>query len=200
MRVRRPHHCRLNGILALLAVWLMAGVPAIGADDFDAVVAPVIARRCLGCHNPTDKKAGLDLSSAKTAIAGGESGTVLVPGKANESLLWEKVSQDEMPPKKPLAEIEKQVLKRWIEAGANWGADPIDPFKYTSDTRGGYDWWSLKPLKRPGTPHTSADTWARNGIDHFVLAALEAKGLKPSPAADRRTLIRRLTFDLLGLP
>lgn len=173
---------------------------AARADDFDTVVAPLLARKCLGCHNATDKKGGLDLSSAKTALSGGDSGAVFVPGKPAESLLSEKVSRDEMPPKKPLADEEKQVLHRWIAAGAKWGADPIDLFKYTSATRAGYDWWSLKPLQRPALPKVADEAWASHPIDRFVLAGLEARGLMPSPAADKRTLIRRLSFDLWGLP
>src|SRR5579859_8116741 len=109
-----------HGVCLLL--WVMGAVLAAmpqtaRGDDFDTVVAPLLARHCLGCHNATDKKGGLNLSSAKTAIAGGESGVAFVPGKPDESLLWEKVSQHEMPPKKPLAEEEKQLLKRWIADG-----------------------------------------------------------------------------------
>jgi len=170
------------------------------ADDFDKIVAPLVARQCLGCHNATDKKGGLNLASGKAALAGGDSGPAFVPGNVAESLLWEKVSQNEMPPKKPLADDEKQILKRWIASGAKWGSDPIDPFKFSSATRAGYDWWSLKPLIRPALPNVANAEWSGHPIDRFVLAGLEARGLKPSPVADKRTLIRRLSFDLLGLP
>lgn len=174
--------------------------PAVRADGFDTVVAPLIAKKCLACHNATEKKGGLDLSSAKPAFAGGESGVVLVPEKPEESLLWEKVSQDEMPPKTPLGAADKQIIQRWIAAGAKWGTDPIDVFRYTSDSRAGYDWWSLQPIRRPAAAKVADEVWPRNPIDRFVLEALEARGLKPSPPADKRTLIRRLSFDLLGLP
>jgi hypothetical protein len=179
---------------------VVAGAPASGADDFDAVVAPLLARQCLGCHNATDRKGGLNLSTAKTALVGGDSGAAVVPGKPDDSLLWERISQDEMPPKKPLADGEKQVLRRWIAGGARWGSDPIDLFRYTSASRAGYDWWSLQPVARSAEPKVKNEAWIRTPIDRFVLAALEARGLAPSPAADRRTLIRRLSFDLLGLP
>jgi hypothetical protein len=174
--------------------------PAVRADDFDTVVAPLLARKCLGCHNAGDKKGGLNLASAAAARAGGEGGEVVVPGKPEESLLWEKVSQNEMPPKKPLGDDEKKILRRWIADGAKWGTDPIDLFKYTSATRAGYDWWSLRPLKRPDLPAGTDDAQLRNPIDRFILAGLRAKELRLSPEADKRTLIRRLSFDLLGLP
>ncbi len=187
--------------LLLFAGFVVAAfAPAAKADDFDTVVAPLLARKCLGCHNATDKKGGLNLAASKAALAGGESGPAFVPGKLDESLLWEKISQNEMPPKKPLAEDEKEILNRWISGGAKWGSDPIDLFKYSSATRAGYDWWSLKPLRRPALPKVADEGWARYPLDQFVLAGLEARGLKPSPVADKRTLIRRLSFDLLRSP
>ena len=188
----------LTGLM--IAALDAATLPAANADDFDTIVAPLFAGKCLTCHNATDKKGGLDLSSATRALDGGDGGKVIVPSKPDESLLWERVAENEMPPKKPLADEEKQILKRWIAAGAKWGTDPIDALRYTSSTRAGYDWWSLKPVKRPILPNVTDEGWTRNPIDRFVLASLEAKGLRPSPQADKRTLIRRLTFDLLGLP
>src|SRR5262249_25545033 len=140
------------------------------------------------------------LASAAAARAGGESGAAIVPEKPEESLLWEKVSQNEMPPKKPLDDSEKKILERWIAGGAKWGTDPIDLFKYTSATRAGYDWWSLRTLQPPRLPDFTGETQIRNPIDRFVLAVLKEKGLRFSPEADKRTLYRRLSFDLLGLP
>jgi hypothetical protein len=170
------------------------------AADFDADVAPILAKRCLSCHNGSDRKGGLDLSGKKSALAGGDSGPAIVAGKPDESLFWERVSQDEMPPKKPLPEPEKKALRDWLAGGAAWGTDPIDPFRYTSDNRAGYDWWALQPVRRPELPSVRNLTWCANDLDRFILAALEEKGLTPNGPADRRTLIRRLSFDLLGLP
>jgi mono/diheme cytochrome c family protein len=192
-------HFRGADRVVFIAVWILLS-SAVRADDFDAVVAPLLARKCLGCHNATDKKGGLNLASATAARAGGESGEIIVAEKPEESLLWEKVSQNEMPPKKPLANDEKEILRRWLAGGAKWGTDPIDLFKYTSATRAGYDWWSLRPLKRPELPSGTDDGQVRNPIDRFILAGLRARGLRLSPEADKRTLIRRLSFDLLGLP
>src|SRR5581483_10133294 len=91
-------------------------------------------------------------------------------------------------------------LRRWIADGAEWGTPEIDPFLVTTERRAGYDWWSLRPVRKPEPPPVRDVAWTRNAIDRFILARLEARGLGPAPEADRRTLIRRLYFDLTGLP
>jgi len=199
---------RLAGLMALL---LAAGTstnawsqqPAAGDAEavkrFDTQIAPLLAGRCLACHSGQEKKGELDLARLESAMAGGESGKALVPGKLAESLLWEKVAGDEMPPKKPLTAAEKELLKKWIADGARWGTTPIDPFRYTSDLRAGYDWWALKPIVR-AEPPKGESKWARSPIDRFVEVRLQERGLAPSPEAERGTLVRRLTFDLWGLP
>jgi Protein of unknown function (DUF1553)/Protein of unknown function (DUF1549)/Concanavalin A-like lectin/glucanases superfamily/Planctomycete cytochrome C len=189
---------------AICAISLLCGglsLSALAADpDFDRQIAPILASRCLDCHNGAEKKGGLDLNQVKTAEAGGDSGKVLSPGKLSESLLWERIDKSEMPPKKPLPENERGAIQAWIAAGAKWGTSPIDPYKYTTSVRAGYDWWSLQPLVAPALPPISDSNWVKSPIDAFVLAKLQARGLAPSPPADRRTLIRRLYFDLIGLP
>ncbi len=105
-----------------------------------------------------------------------------------------------MPPKRPLAANEKSLLREWIAGGAPWGTTPIDRMRYTTSTRAGYDWWSLQPVEPREPPVVRDASWPRDAIDRFVLAKLEAAGLTPAPPADRRTLIRRLSFDLIGLP
>jgi hypothetical protein len=186
--------------LALVAAIVPTDLSSARGDDFDGVIAPLLAVRCLECHNHTEKKGGLDLSAEKTALDGGDSGPVIVPGKLEDSLLWERVANREMPPKNPLSDAEQKVIRQWIAAGAKWGTDPIDPFRFTTEHRAGYDWWSLQPVKRPTLPEVADKSWEQNPIDRFVLAGLAAKGLAPSAPADKRTLIRRLSFDLLGLP
>ena len=178
---------------------------ACAADEpavkFDREIAPLLVRRCLDCHSGTEKKGGLDLSRVESVTKGGESGAAIVPGKAAESLLWQRVRDGEMPPKKPLPKEEVELLKRWIDSGAKWGTSPIDPFAFTTAARAGYDWWSLQPVKRPVLPKLkNQKSKIENPIDAFVIARLEHEGLTPSPSADKRTLIRRLSFDLLGLP
>jgi Protein of unknown function (DUF1553)/Protein of unknown function (DUF1549)/Planctomycete cytochrome C len=173
------------------------------ADDagtFDRSVAPILVRRCLDCHSGGDPKGKLDLSRRAQAIQGGKGGPAVVPGKPEESSLWERVESGEMPPKVALPAEEKRLIRDWIASGAGWGTDPIDPYQATSSRRGGRDWWSLQPVRRVEPPQVTRKDWPRTPIDRFVLRKLEAEGLAPRPEADRRTLIRRLRFDLTGLP
>jgi hypothetical protein len=197
--------------LSGLEIWRGDGpVPAPGAPPkrdtaearhFDSAVAPVLSRHCLECHNGSDAKGGLDLSAEARAFAGGDQGKAIVAGKADESLLWQYVEADEMPKDRPaLSAAEKNILKGWIENGAAWGAPRIDPFLASTDRRAGYDWWSFRPVRSVSPPDVRNASWPRNEIDRFVLAKLEEAGLGPAPEADRRTLIRRLSFDLTGLP
>ncbi|MBX9579454.1 MAG: DUF1549 domain-containing protein, partial [Gemmataceae bacterium] len=170
--------------MLFLALAILPAAP----PDFDRQVAPVLASHCLPCHSGPKPKGDLDLSRKAGASA------AVVAGKPDDSTLWQRVAAGEMPPKKPLPEADRAVLKTWIESGAGWGTDPIDPFRFTTATRAGLDWWSLQPVKRPAVPRT------RNPIDHFVQDKLGDRGLSPSPPADKRTLLRRVTFDLIGLP
>ncbi len=186
-------------ILAICGLMLLS-MAARADTDFDKNVAPLLTRHCLDCHSGPKPKGKLDLTGRKATFAGGKAGPSVVIGKPDDSPLWQRVEADEMPPRKPLSAAEKKLLKEWIAAGAVWGSDPIDPFRITTDKRAGYDWWSLRPVARPSLPTVKDGAWPRNAIDRFVLAGLEAKGLKPAPEASRRVLIRRLSFDLIGLP
>jgi hypothetical protein len=182
--------------LLLLPTALSAAEPI----DFDRQIAPLLAARCLDCHAGKEPKGGLDLSNRKAALAGGESGAAITPGKLEESLIWEKVSEGEMPPKKPLPEKERALFKAWIAGGAAWGTERIDPFRFTTEHRAGYDWWALQPLSRPAVPEVKSDWPRSNAIDSFVQAKLVNQQLSPSAPAERRAFIRRLSIDLIGLP
>lgn len=180
-----------------------------GKLDFDRDVAPLLASKCLECHSGVGPEGGLDLTQQSRMLKGGEAGPSVVPGNLDDSPLWQRVRDDEMPPEHPLSADEKQVLRDWISGGAVWGSGPIDPFRTTTGKRAGYDWWSLRPLIDAPPPTVDAEAgrddgpladWASNPIDQFVLARLAKDHLTPSPEADRRTLIRRIYFDLLGLP
>ncbi len=202
--------------LAVVGAWLAWFTVAIAADapniSFDRDVAPLLARRCLDCHNGTEKKGGLDLSRLETTTKGGKSGAAIVSSKAAESLLWQRVRDGEMPPKKPLPKAEVELLRQWIDAGAKWGTSPIDPFASSTGSRAGYDWWSLLPVVRPELPDfkfqisdskseiSDLKLQSTHPIDRFVGKKLADEGLAPSAMADRRMLIRRLSFDLIGLP
>jgi mono/diheme cytochrome c family protein len=163
--------------------------------DFDRDVKPIFAKHCIACHGSEKQKQGLRLDRKNDALKGGDSGVAVVPGKSAESLLFQLVSgQDkdrQMPPKGELAATEISTLKAWIDQGAKWADDGSTAINPT-------DWWSLKPLVKPAVPNTPSTT--HNAIDQFILAKLRDKGLSPSAEADRRTLIRRVYFDLTGLP
>ncbi len=186
--------------LALAAV-LTATQPAaaIGSDaEFNDRIAPIFRQHCVRCHQGAKPKGGLDLTSSKGLAAGAEGTAIVVPGKPQQSRLLEVVSGEkpEMPKTgKPLSANEIQVLRDWIAGGAKWPAAAVikeDPL----------DWWSLRPLVKPRVPASPDKTGkqARTPIDAFVLDGLRTAGLNASPEADRRTLIRRLSYDLLGLP
>jgi mono/diheme cytochrome c family protein len=156
----------------------------------------ILADQCVSCHGPEKKKGGLDLSRRASALAGGENGPAIVPGRPAESLLVEKVSEGEMPPKGALSKEEIAAVRAWVEAGAPYPAEPLSPRK------GGKDWWSLRPIRRvvPLAVRGPAAARVRTPVDAFIFAGLEVAGLRPAPEADRATLIRRVTFDLIGLP
>jgi hypothetical protein len=171
------------------------------APSFRKDVAPLLQARCLKCHSGSRARGDLDLSTRAGLLAGGTHGPVLEPGKSAKSPLFTHVRDKKMPPRAPLAAAEVELLRRWVDAGAPWEGGKLVAAKLVeAPTRAGPDWWSLQPIRRPLVPAVSARAWARNPIDGFVLTKLEAKGISPAPEADRRALIRRLHFDLLGLP
>ncbi len=188
-----------------LTAWLCVGVGWATADTppeyFEAHVKPLLVDRCLSCHG-ADRKGGLDLRQQQTALAGGESGPVIEAGEPDSSPLIDYVESQEMPPGQTLASDEVAILRRWIAEGAYYPPQPIDPFAVTTGKRAGLDWWSLKPLAEPTAPKLDGELhdWSDHPIDRFIAAQLAVKGLSPSPPADRRTLIRRLSYDLTGLP
>jgi hypothetical protein len=193
----------LGWYMVLVAILVLpVGAVADEAADrfFDQQVAPLLVRRCIQCHNGFDLKGKLDLSSREGAFKGGENGPAIHGDRPADSLLWKRVSAKEMPPEKPLAPEEVQILNKWFQQGASWGTNPINIFRVTTDDRAGYDWWSLQPLEKVKLPAVKDETRLRNPIDRFVLSQLENKGLDFAPDADPRQLIRRVYFDFLGLP
>jgi len=178
-----------------------------GAAFFTKDVQPILARRCLTCHSGRTGKpqGGLALDSRSGLLRGGSSGPVVAPEKPGESLLLRAVRHAEgapaMPPSGKLPESEIAVLVKWVNAGAPWPA--AGGGIQRPDVSGGGDarvHWSFQPVKRSALPRVKNQAWVRTPIDAFILAKLEAKGLAPAPQADARTLIRRATFDLTGLP
>lgn len=195
----RTRHAVLCLVVFVITSWKLTPLHA-QAVDFDKEIAPILASRCLECHRGDEPKGGLNLTELVLLMKGGDSGAAVVVGKAADSLLWERVSSDEMPPKHPLTKAEKQALKQWIDEGARWGDAPLDLFSITTDNRAGYDWWSLQAIQDISPPEVIDSAWLRNGIDQFVLQRLSEKQLSPSAEATPRAQIRRLYFDLIGLP
>ena len=193
-----PAATQISALLIASVLPLCAPASADGVD-FDKRIAPIFIDNCLDCHSGREAKGSLNLTSMDTTFKGGESGAAVVRGNLKDSQLWQRVSHNEMPPKKPLSGDEKQLLKVWIESGAKWGTDPIDPFRQTTSGRAGYDWWALQPVKSTAFPKQHQNE-SHNPIDAFVLRKLEDAGLKPSSQANSREIIRRLYFDLIGLP
>src|SRR4051812_20221613 len=163
-----------------------------GSIDFQRQVRPILSDNCFLCHGPDKgtRMVDLRLDIQEGAFAARKNGTPIVPGKPDESLLIKRIYSDSpafrMPPvfsHKTLTQEQKDTLRRWIEQGAQWTQH-----------------WAFVPPKKAAPPEVKMTAWPRNDIDRFILAKLEANGLTPAPEADRRTLIRRLTLDLTGLP
>ncbi|WP_321474638.1 DUF1553 domain-containing protein [uncultured Paludibaculum sp.] len=176
------------------AIWIIAVLPGVlfaGSAkpvDFDREVRPILSDKCFKCHGPDEqtRKAGLRFDDRESAFGKG----VITPGNSAESKLYKRVSHEKkgmrMPPPTSgmtLNENEIALIKRWIDEGAKWETH-----------------WAYQAPKHPTPPVTKRKNWARNPIDSFLLAKLESEGLPPSPEAARSTLIRRVTFDLTGLP
>ena len=188
-----------TGIICLSAVVAGAAPP-----DFVHDVRPLLDKHCASCHAGDQAKSGLRLDLKAAAFKGGDGwGPAIVPGKADESPLVQFARGDDpdmrMPPAEsdvpPLAPADVARLVEWVDAGAVW-PDGVDTATAVDKT----DHWSFKPVERPPVPTVHDTSWPRNDIDRFVLARLEAEGLQPSAEADRRTWLRRATFDLTGLP
>src|SRR5690606_2197942 len=134
-----------------LLVFLLLGSVAHGDEAsirlFRDEVRPLLLSHCLECHGE-GKAGGLDLRTHHAALAGGDSGPALAPKDAEASLLYQKVAAGEMPPQQPLEPEQMAMLKRWIDGGAPYAGEPLDPFAHSTDRRAGYDWWSFQPLAR----------------------------------------------------
>ena len=175
---------------------------------FESKVRPLLIERCHECHSAASgkSKGGLRLDSLVAILQGGDSGPALVAGKPEKSLLIQALAHSEevsgMPPKGKLPDGEIATLTAWVKSGATWPAELAAGSKKPSSapSTGTGTHWAWQPLKHPAPPAVRDKAWGRQPVDAFILAALEAKGLSPAPAASRQTLIRRLSLDLTGLP
>ena len=219
-----------GGTLLVLVIAIVAILPAIAAagdaspggskldpaeeEFFEARVRPVLSAHCLGCHGPEKSKAGLRLDARDSMLKGGESGPVVVPGKPDESALIEAIRYEggvQMPPKGKLEGAEIAALTDWVKRGARWPAPRpgVTPATSTAPpalapsadiVKRARSLWSFQPVGNPAPPQVHDPDWVESPIDRFILVRLEASGLAPSPPVDKATLIRRVMFDLIGLP
>lgn len=184
-----------------------AEVQVAELDHFERKIRPLLVEHCYSCHSTEAKTVhgGLRLDSAEAMARGGDSGAVIEAGNLRQSLLLNVVQYDgdmQMPPKGKLSADEIAEFTRWIEHGAPMpkSADSAERMDDEIDFAAGRKFWSFQPAVVQTLPTVKDHNWPRSRIDSFVLAALERERLKPSPQADRAVLIRRLSFDLLGLP
>jgi hypothetical protein len=188
---------RMRPLLGVLVVSLCCGVRAVAVAGetpihFARDIRPILSENCYPCHGPdeSNRKADLRLDARAGAFADRGGYALITPGRPDESPLYFRISTEtprlHMPPPasgRTLTVEQIQAIRRWIEEGATW-----------------VEHWSFIPPSRPTPPAVRDAKWPRNPMDNFILARLEAEGLRPANRADRRTLIRRVTLDLTGLP
>ncbi len=176
---------------------LSSPLVSFGAEP-RATALEILEKNCLECHGGKFVRHGLDLSTKENSLNPGESGEpAIVPGKADQSLLFKKITHTDKPgmpyQREKLADDEISVLKNWINAGANYER-PLSKEKWKNK------FWSLLPLQKIEPPKIKNSRWVKTPIDQFILAKLQEKGMTPSAPANKKTLLRRITYDLTGLP
>jgi Protein of unknown function (DUF1553)/Protein of unknown function (DUF1549)/Planctomycete cytochrome C len=180
--------------------------PPEAIDFFEARVRPILVDQCIKCHGPKKQSSGLRLDSREAALKGGDNGPALVPAKPDDSLMVRAIAQTheelKMPPNGKLSEASLAIIRQWVAQGAPWSANTGkgNGSTGTDNREPAAAHWSFRPLTSPSVPTVKNRSWQETAVDAFILARLEAAGITPSAQADRRTLIRRATLDLWGLP
>jgi len=192
---------------ALVASGVRAADSAKGLELFEKEIRPVLLDKCIGCHGPDKQKGGLRLDSRHGWMTGGDTGPAIVPGDLEKSILFKAVEYEgrdfKMPPKGKLPKKSIRAFAEWIELGA---PDPREAVaevakkKMSPTVEEGRSFWSFQPIRNPSVPQPQNGRWSATDIDRYVLQRLEAAGLDPVKDAKKTTLIRRLYFDLIGLP
>ncbi|QEG24429.1 PSD1 and planctomycete cytochrome C domain-containing protein [Mariniblastus fucicola] len=202
--------------LLIIATLMAASQAAIGQEElsreqlnfFEVKIRPVLVKECYGCHSAKTgaTKGGLMVDTKEALLLGGDSGPAIVPGELDESLLWGSINHEDynMPPGKMLSEKVIADFRTWIEMGA---PDPrvmkvadIKSEITDADVEKGREFWAFKKPTKPSVPRVQNESWAHSEIDQFVLAKLESSELQPADDADAETVLRRLTYGLIGLP
>jgi len=185
--------------------------PAVNPEEaarfFESTIRPILVERCVECHGQETQESGVRVDSRDAMLQGNDAGPILVLETPEASRLLHAVRYDgkvQMPPDEKLADEQIAALERWVSLGAPWPAtDAVAPVKQGLAERieqARATHWSLQPLRAPELPAVADSSWPLNELDRFILARLEAAGLQPSPAVDRRTWLRRVSYDLTGLP
>ena len=171
------------------------------AEFFEARIRPILVEKCVSCHGPKKQSSSLRLDSREAMLKGGDSGPAIVPARPEESLVIQAVAHRheelKMPPKGKLPDAEVAMLSRWVSMGAPW---PANARTASGGKDSAAEHWAFRPVRPAAAPTVKDRSWVQSPVDAFVLARLEAKGIAPSPPTDRRTLIRRATIDLWGIP
>ena len=212
-RTRAPF--ALSALVGLAAAAAPLGLPAAEPthdpakiEFFEKKVRPLLVSNCYNCHSAnTNAKGGLRVDDRNGLVSGGGRGAAVIPGDPGSSLLIDAIKYTDgklkMPPEKKLADEEIAILEQWVKDGAAWPAVEI-PFDLGASEdeykRLRAEHWAWQPLTRPAAPAVKNGAWAKDDIDRFVLAKLEEADLAPTGDADRTSLLRRITFDLTGLP
>jgi len=204
--------CRLAVVFVVALSWGSWGAPAPAEETFtpeqleffENRVRPILVAHCQECHGIEKQESGLALISRESSLTGGTGGAAVVPGKPDESLLIDAVRYDglEMPPTGRLSDDEIAVLERWVRDGAAWTPGGGGPLlgDQTAIFAAAASHWAFQPVRKPPVPKVRQLQRVRTPVDAFILERLEQAGLPSAPSAGPRTLIRRLSFDLLGLP
>ena len=194
-------------LLSFLSQAVFAADEHVGLEFFEKKIRPMLVKHCYECHAADSKaiKGGLLLDSREGWRKGGDSGPSIISGKPNDSLLIKALRHEdglEMPPKGKLSDEIVADFVKWIEMGAPdpRKGGPIKIIKREIDIKAGQQFWSFRPITAPPIPHVNTTSWPASTIDRFILAKLEAAGLQPIADADRTALLRRVYFDLIGVP
>ncbi|MCP4189142.1 MAG: DUF1553 domain-containing protein [Planctomycetaceae bacterium] len=193
-------------LFVLFFAVLMPTAVCISAElesEFEQQIRPLLVAHCIKCHGASKQEGELRLDSRSGLLAGGGSGSAVVPGAPSESLLIRALKHDglEMPPENRLATHEIEAFVKWVRDGAVW-PETLLPLRTATNQISEKDrsWWSFQPVQVPHVPIDPSDTWSRNPIDRFVFRRLKQHSMRPAPMASPTSLVRRLYFDLLGLP
>jgi len=197
---------KLRLVLGLLFVFSF-GIARADDDFFEKEIRPLLSEHCQSCHGERKQEGNLKLTTRESMLKGGDSGVVVRPGNPDESVLIravEYLGEQKMPPKQKLADADIAKLRRWVMQGASWpeSSSPAAPHieETFSVTPAQKTWWAFQPVKDRVPPAVSHSVWPQNEIDQFVAAELEVHKLQPAPHANRQTWLRRVTFDVTGLP